>query len=177
MKKAMHDAEAIRRCREGEVEAFRHLVHRYQRRALAHARALTGNDADAADVAQSAFLDAFRHLRRFDETREFYPWFYVLLRNRCFKRVRPQDRPSADPPVEPAAPGVNSPEDLYDLRTALDRLRSDERELIVLKHLDGWTYDELAERLEIPRGTVMSRLFHARQRLKALMSRPGGGPR
>ena len=72
---------------------------------------------------------------------------------------------------------VNSPEDLYDLRTALDRLRSDDRELIVLKHLDGWTYDELAERLEIPRGTVMSRLFHARQRLKALMSRPGGGPR
>ena len=63
MKKAMHDAEAIRRCRGGEVEAFRHLVHRYQRRALAHARALTGNDADAADAAQSAFLDAFRHMR------------------------------------------------------------------------------------------------------------------
>ena len=90
MKKAMHDAEAIRRCREGEVEAFRHLVQRYQRRALAHARALTGNDADAADAAQSAFLDAFRHLRRFDETREFYPWFYVLLRNRCFKRGAPR---------------------------------------------------------------------------------------
>ena len=91
--------------------------------------------------------------------------------------VRPQDRPTADEPVEPAAPRVTSPEDLYDLQTALDRLRSDERELIVLKHLDGWTYDELAERLEIPRGTVMSRLFHARQRLKALMSRPGGEPR
>ena len=134
MQKAMHDAEAIRRCREGEVEAFHHLVHRYQRRALAHARALTGNDADAADAAQNAFLDAFRHLRRFDETREFYPWFYVLLRNRCFKeRVRPQDRPSADEPVEPAAPAVHSPEDLYDLRTALDRLPADERELIVLE--------------------------------------------
>ena len=49
MKKAMHDADAIRRCREGEVEAFHHLVQGYQRRALAHARALTGNDADAAD--------------------------------------------------------------------------------------------------------------------------------
>ena len=124
MQKAMHDAEAIRRCREGEVEAFQHLVHKYQRRALAHARALTGNDADAADAAQSAFLDAFRNLRRFDETREFYPWFYVLLRNRCFKhRVRPQDRPGAHEPVEPAAPGVNSPEALYDLRTALDSCR------------------------------------------------------
>ena len=166
----MDDAEAIRRCREGEVEAFRHLVHRYQRRALAHARALTGNDADAADAAQNAFIDAFRHMGRFDETREFYPWFYVLLRNRCFKSVRPQDRSGADAAVEPAAPAVHSREDLYDLRTALDRLRADERELILLKHLDGWTYDELAERLAIPRGTVMSRLFHARQRLKALMS-------
>ena len=173
MKKAMDDAEAIRRCREGDVEAFRHLVHKYQRRALAHARALTGNDADAADAAQSAFIDAFRHLRRFDETREFYPWFYVLLRNRCFKAVRPHDRRRPDEPVEPAVPAVHSREDLYDLRTALDRLRADERELIVLKHLDGWTYDELAVRLDIPRGTVMSRLFHARQHLKALMSARG----
>jgi RNA polymerase sigma-70 factor (ECF subfamily) len=174
----MHDAEAIRRCRQGEVEAFQHLVHRYQRRALAHARALTGNDADAADGAQSAFLDAFQHLQRFDDTREFYPWFYVLLRNRCFKqRARFQDGASAGEPVETAAPGVRSPEDVYDLRTALDRLPSDDRELIVLKHLDGWTYDELAERLDIPRGTVMSRLFHARQRLKDLISRTAGGPR
>jgi RNA polymerase sigma-70 factor (ECF subfamily) len=174
----MHDAEAIRRCRQGEVEAFQHLVHKYQRRALAHARALTGNDADAADVAQSAFLDAFQHLKRFDETCEFYPWFYVLLRNRSFKQwARSRDRAHASEPVEMAAPGVGSPEDVYDLRTALDRLASDDRELIVLKHLDGWTYDELAERLEIPRGTVMSRLFHARQRLKGLLSRPAGGPR
>ena len=178
MQKAMHDAEAIRRCREGEVEAFHHLVHRYQRRALAHARALTGNDADAADMAQSAFLDAFRNLRRFDETREFYPWFYVLLRNRCFKgRVHSQDRPGTHEPLETAAPVVQSPEELYDLRAALDLLPADDHELIVLKHLDGWTYDELAERLDIPRGTVMSRLFHARRRLKALLSRHEGGPR
>lgn len=174
----MQDADAIRRCRQGEAEAFGHLVHTYQRRALAHARALTGNDADAADVAQNAFLDAFRHLGRFDETREFYPWFYVLLRNRCFKlRVRPQDRPTAHEPVEDAAPAVSTPEELYDLRAALDRLAADDRELILLKHRDGWTYDELAARLEIPSGTVMSRLFHARQRLRALLARPGGEPR
>lgn len=174
----MQDADAIRRCRQGEVEAFGHLVQAYQRRALAHARALTGNDADAADAAQNAFLDAFRHLGRFDGTREFYPWFYVLLRNRCFKlRGRPQDRTGADEPVDAAAPAVSSPEELYDLRAALDRLPPDDRELIVLKHRDGWTYDELAERLEIPRGTVMSRLFHARQRLKASLARPGGEPR
>ena len=86
-------------------------------------------------------------------------------------------RAGAHEPVEAVAPPVSSPEELYDLRAALDRLPADDRELIVLKHRDGWTYDELAERLEIPRGTVMSRLFQARQRLKAVLARPGGEPR
>jgi RNA polymerase sigma-70 factor, ECF subfamily len=166
----MEDAEAIRRCQQGDPDAFGHVVRRHQRRALGHARALTGNDADAADAAQNAFLDAFRHLDRFDGTREFYPWFYVLLRNRCYKqRAAGRDRGGAGELADTAAPAGGSPEERYDLRRALDRLSIEERELIVLKHVDGWTYDELAARLEIPRGTVMSRLFHARRRLKALM--------
>jgi RNA polymerase sigma-70 factor, ECF subfamily len=174
----MQDVYAIQRCRQGDAEAFRHLVERYQRRALAHARALTGNDADAADAAQDAFLDAYRHLDRFDEGREFYPWFYVLLRNRCFKqRARFLDRAGMGELADTPAPDAGSPEDMHDLRMALDRLESEDRELIVLKHLDGWTYDELAERLEIPRGTVMSRLYHARQRLIAQMTMPRGGTR
>lgn len=168
----MEDADAIRRCRQGDAEAFGHLVHKYQRRALAHARALTGNDADATDAAQNALLDAFRHLGGFDETREFYPWFYVLLRNRCFKQKARPDRADRTDVVDAPAPALTSPEEMHDLRTALDRLEPADREVIVLKHLDGWTYDELAGRLGIPRGTVMSRLFHARQRLKVLMSEP-----
>ena len=168
----MQDAEAIQRCRQGDREAFGHMVRRYQRRALGHARALTGNDADAADAAQNAFLDAFLHLGGFDETREFYPWFYVLLRNRCYKqRERSRDRADPGALVDTAAE-TGSAEQRYDMRRALDRLPIDDRELIVLKHVDGWTYDELAVRLDIPRGTVMSRLFHARQRLRALISHP-----
>jgi RNA polymerase sigma-70 factor (ECF subfamily) len=173
----MQDAEAIRRCRQGDLEAFGHMVQRYQRRALGHARALTGNDADAADAAQNAFLDAFVHLDGFDETREFYPWFYVLLRNRCYKQ-RARSRTHADPSAMVETTGeTGSAEERYDLRRALDRLPIDDRELIVLKHVDGWTYDELAVRLDIPRGTVMSRLFHARQRLKVLMSNSQKAPR
>jgi RNA polymerase sigma-70 factor (ECF subfamily) len=167
----MDDADAVRRCRSGDGDAFRHLVERYQRRALAHARVLTGNDGDAADAAQEAFLDAFRYLGTFDASRGFYPWFYALLRNRCFKqRARDKGRFAADPPPDAAAPADRAREELHDLQRALDRLDPDDRELIVLKHLDGWTYDELAQRLAIPRGTVMSRLFHARQRLQALVS-------
>ena len=174
----MQDADAIQRCRQGDAEAFRHLVHRYQRRALAHARALTGRDADAADAAQETFLDAFRNLGRFDTSREFYAWFYVLLRNRCFKqRARAREGTSAGELVEAAAPAAGPLEDLHDLRVALDRLPVDDRELIVLKHLDGWTYDEIAGRLGIPRGTVMSRLFHARKRLQGLMVRTQGEQR
>jgi RNA polymerase sigma-70 factor, ECF subfamily len=166
----MQDAEAIRRCRQGDLEAFGHMVRRYQQRALGHARALTGNDADAADAAQNAFLDAFAHLGGFDETREFYPWFYVLLRHCCYKqRARSRAQAGLSALAESTAE-TGSVEERYDLRRALDRLSVEDRELIVLKHMNGWTYDELALRLEIPRGTVMSRLFHARHRLKDLMS-------
>jgi RNA polymerase sigma-70 factor (ECF subfamily) len=166
----MDDAEAVRQCRTGHMEAFQHLVRRYQGRALAHGRALTGNDADAADAAQDAFIDAFRNLHHFDVQREFYPWFYVLLRNRCFKqRTRPGTRPESGPLSERQAAAGPSAEQAIDLHAALARLDRADRELVVLKHLDGWTYEELAVRLEIPPGTVMSRLFNARRRLLALL--------
>jgi RNA polymerase sigma-70 factor (ECF subfamily) len=167
----MQDGEAVRSCRDGQQEAFQHLVRRYQQRALAHARALTGNDADAADAAQDAFVDAFKNIDRFDTGQDFYPWFYVLLRNRCFKqRTRRGTRPESGELPERATSTNASPEQVLDLRAALDRLDRPDRELILLKHVDGWTYDELASRLEIPRGTVMSRLFTARRRLQNFLS-------
>jgi RNA polymerase sigma-70 factor (ECF subfamily) len=167
----MDDDAAIGRCLEGEGEAFAHLVRRYQARALGHARMLTGNAADAADAAQEAFLDAFRHLRRFERGREFYPWFYTLLRNRSLKsrarQVRRREDPATAAPDAPMPSGA--PEDRVALAAALEALDADDRELIVLKHLDGWTYDELSARLGIPRGTVMSRLYHARLRLQGML--------
>jgi RNA polymerase sigma-70 factor (ECF subfamily) len=169
----MDDRQAIRSCLTGNRDAFQYLVQRYQRRALAHGRALTGNDADAADAAQEAFVDAFTHLARFDARLDFYPWFYVLLRNRCFKqRTRRATRgESAELPDRPVASAAA--EDVLDLRAALDRLDAADREVIVLKHVDGWTYDEIAARLSIPRGTVMSRLFTARRRLQLLIRGAG----
>lgn len=162
----MDDSEAIRMCRDGDANAFRHLVQRYQQRALGHARALTGSDADAADAAQDAFVDAFRDLDRFDARQDFYPWLYVLLRHRCIKqRTRRATRHESGALPERSAAAGLAPEQVLDVRAALERLDPDDRELIVLKHLDGWTYDEIASRLHVPRGTVMSRLFTARRRL------------
>ena len=171
MNQTMEDADAIRLSRTGLPAAFQHLVHRHQRRALVHARALTGNDADAADATQDAFFDAFRNLDRFDLQHEFYPWFYVLLRHRCFKqRTRHGTKLESGPlPERQGAQGIAAEDGLH-LRAALDRLDPADRELIVLKHLDGWTYQELAMRLDIPAGTVMSRLFDARRRLQHLLT-------
>jgi RNA polymerase sigma-70 factor (ECF subfamily) len=166
----MDDRAASRACVRGEVDAFRHFVDRYQTRALAHARLLTRNEADAADATQEAFVDAFRNLQAFDPAREFYPWFYVLLRNRCFKqRSRRGTRwESGVEPPERIAAGLS--EEHLDLWRAIDRLSADEAELVVLKHIEGWTYDELSMSLGVPRGTVMSRLYAARQRLLTILS-------
>ena len=163
----MDDVAAIRACRAGDADAFRHLVERYQARALAHARLLTRNEADAADAAQDAFLDAFRGLQGFDAGRPFYAWFYVLLRNRCFKQTarRGTRLESAVLPDVAGDPQV-SPEGV-DLWRAIGRLSHEDAELIVMKHIEGWTYAELAAALDVPRGTVMSRLYAARQRLQA----------
>jgi RNA polymerase sigma-70 factor, ECF subfamily len=170
----MDDAEAVRQCRAGHVNAFQDLVRRYQGRALAHARVLTGNAEDAADAAQEAFIDAFRNLHRFDIGREFYPWFYVLLRHRCFKqRTRPATRPESGRLPERQAAWRSPADHAIDLHAALGRLDRADRELVVLKHLDGWTYEELAVRLGIPQGTVMSRLFNARRKLVALLGGEG----
>ena len=154
----------------GNVDAFRHFVERYERRALAHARLLTRNEADAADATQEAFVDAFRNLRTFDPARQFYAWFYVLLRNRCFKqRSRRATRAESDFVAAPGvAPGIS--EEHLDLWRAIARLSPEDAEIVVLKHIEGWTYEELASALAVPRGTVMSRLFTARQRLLALLS-------
>jgi RNA polymerase sigma-70 factor (ECF subfamily) len=163
----MDDAAAIRACRAGDVDAFRHFVDRYQSRALAQARLLTGNEADAADAAQDAFLDAFRGLAAFDVSRPFYAWFYVLLRNRCLKQ-RTRRGTRSESGVLPDVTG--NPEvspDRMDLWRAINRLPPEDAELIVLKHIEGWTYEELSAALNVPRGTVMSRLYAARERLRA----------
>lgn len=163
----MEDAAAIRACRAGNPDAFRYIVDRYQTRAIAHARLLTRDYADAADAAQEAFLDAFRGLAAFDVSRPFYAWLYVLLRNRCFKqRARRATRPESGVLPDVAGDPDVSPEHV-DLWRAIGLLSSEDAELIVLKHIEGWTYDELAATLNVPRGTVMSRLYAARQRLQA----------
>ena len=166
------DEIAIEKCRNGEREAFRHLVEKYQRQAISHATAILGSREDALDAAQEAFIDAFKALKQFDSSRPFYPWFYVLLRNRCFKMAaRKQKTESIDETVIVAPNSTAQSERILALENALRSLDMEDREIVTLKYFDGLSYNELAERLQIPKGTVMSRLFHARKKLQAKLER------
>ena len=166
------DEIAIEKCRNGEQEAFRHLVEKYQRQAVSHATAILGNREDALDAAQEAFIDAFKALKQFDSSRPFYPWFYVLLRNRCFKlAARKRETESIDETVIVAPNSTAQSERILALENALRSLDMEDREIVTLKYFDGLSYNELAERLQIPKGTVMSRLFHARKKLQAKLER------
>jgi RNA polymerase sigma-70 factor (ECF subfamily) len=165
----MDDEAAIRKCRAGDKEAFRHVVERYQAQAIGHAIAILGNRENAMDAVQEAFIDAFQALDRVDLTRRFYPWFYVILRNRCYKlatKLKKHEVSNWDE-TEILAPAASlQPEDTMLLERAMLKLPAEDRELITLRHLDGLSYDELAKRLEIPQGTVMSRLYYARKNLR-----------
>jgi RNA polymerase sigma-70 factor (ECF subfamily) len=167
----MDDQEAIEKCCNGEGEAFRYLVERYQKQAAGHAAAILGSREDALDAVQEAFIDAFQALRRFDASRRFYPWFYVLLRNRCYKMIAKKREAETIEETEIIAPqsGVSTEERIA-LERALLSLSREDREIVTLKYLDGLSYDEIAEFLEIPRGTVMSRLFYARKELQAKLT-------
>ena len=163
----MDDVEAIKRCQQGDREAFRHLVEHYQKRAVAHAVTILFAREDAEDAVQEAFIDAFKAIGTFDTSRTFYQWFYVLLRNRCYKTTAKR-RPTENlDDVQLLAPQSGTVDDTrLALEKALRSLTREEREIVLLKYFSGLSYDELAAHLRIPRGTVMSRLFYARRKLQ-----------
>ncbi len=167
----MDDLAAIEKCLKGEKDAFRYLVERYQAQAVGHCVSLLGNRQDALDATQEAFIDAFQALKNFDRARRFYPWFYVLLRHRCYKLMAKKHEAENIDETEILAPqnGVSN-EERITLEKALLALTKEDREIITLKYLDGLSYREIAEYLEIPDGTVMSRLFYARKQLQTKLT-------
>jgi RNA polymerase sigma-70 factor (ECF subfamily) len=166
----MDDAAAIEHCRGGERDAFRYLVERYQKEAIMHALAILRHREDALDAVQEAFLTAFRTLHRFNSTCPFYPWLYTILRNRCYKLLDLRRRQTAQAvdglEVLARRSDSSSARNTELLEQAMARLSPQDRELIMLKHQDGLRYRDLAALLNIPAGTVMSRLHQARTRLR-----------
>jgi RNA polymerase sigma-70 factor (ECF subfamily) len=183
------DAEVIRRVRAGEHDLFGTLVDRYGARIARLVRGFVRNEQDAQDVAQDAFVKAFTRLDRFDGRSAFYTWLYRIAANTAMdhnKKVRrrppalPLEAPREDEEgrtgIVPEARGPSPAEGAMaaELRgaidEALDELPEAFREVVVLREMEGLSYDDMARALGVSRGTVESRLFRARERLRARLA-------
>lgn len=181
------DRVAIRLCIDGQPrgtrgqkEAFGILVKRYMERAFYTALALVGNPDDAFDLSQEAFVRAFRSIKKFRPETKFFTWYYAILRNLCLNHLRNRRRHAvpftevggiAELPDGESDPSVLAEENeaIRILWKSMSALEPEDRELITLKDLQNLSYREIAEVLHIPAGTVMSRLYHARRKLKKVM--------
>jgi RNA polymerase sigma-70 factor (ECF subfamily) len=170
------------RTKAGDRAAFDELVGLLRTRSFRLARSLVGSPEDALDLTQEAFLRAYRSRASYRDGDAFLPWFHRILRNTCFSHLRrrglverrslsgsrdeddgewtlPDDEP-------PPSAGMEADEQAGTFWAAFRALRATDREILSLRHFEELSYRDIAERLEIPEGTVMSRLFHARRRLR-----------
>lgn len=169
----MDDNEAILSCQQGNNESFGVLVRRYERELMGHALTLLGNREDALDAVQETFLRAFKAINQFQVGKRFYPWIYGILRNFCVDKFRKvKEEPLQEKvwnPAELYSGLAESDEKIKQLWSALGKLEREDREIIVLKHLENRSYEDIAQILQILRGTVMSRLYRAREKLKKIV--------
>jgi RNA polymerase sigma-70 factor, ECF subfamily len=181
------DAALIERCRAGDIAAFEPLVEKYRQRVWRLAYNVLRDREEAWDVAQEAFVRAWQALPNFRGQSAFYTWLFRIVMNVASDRTRARaargrafgteripeedwDRVLVDHPsdVKPDAAAAGA-EQRARIERALATLSPDHRRIVVLSDIEGLSYREIADVLEIPMGTVMSRLHNARKRLKAAL--------
>jgi RNA polymerase sigma-70 factor (ECF subfamily) len=194
------DLSLVRRARAGDDRAFQALVVRYQRKVYAVALGIVRDTDSAWDVAQEAFVRAHGHLAELEGEEAFVKWLFRITSHLSIDSVR-RERRSLKDSVEDVPEGqlhgggegiLSTPLGLDPadnalrrelagrMEAALSELPEIHREILVLRELEGLSYEELAERLGIQKGTVMSRLFHARKKMQLLLAdyagmKVGGG--
>lgn len=170
--------------KRGDKTAFDELVEAVRGRAFHVARALVGSNEDAMELCQEAFLKVYKARETFREGEAFNPWFHRIVRNTCYsflrdkKRVRPMadfernaendediDFGVVDDDVGPTDATISNERAQYFWR-AFKTLSAHDREILALRHFKELSYKDISTALGIPQGTVMSRLFHARRRLR-----------
>jgi RNA polymerase sigma-70 factor (ECF subfamily) len=186
---AMSSDEAmIAAVRAGDATAYRGLVERYQGRVYGLVYGMVRNPEDARDLTQDAFVKAYRNLHTFREDARFYTWIYRIAMNLAIDFVRRRGKGpvagfeedvavrDATGAASEAHHGDNPRRALERKRlyaailAALDRLPEDQKQVILLRELEGLSYKEIAAILDIAEGTVMSRLFYARKKLQTLLA-------
>lgn len=180
---ALTDAELVRRTRTGETDAFGEFVRRTQRQGYRLARRLTRNHEDADDVLQDSYVKAFRALDRMDTKRPFAPWFYTIVTRTALSHLRSGKIRAADSLTDPGPSGEDALEQRIadpranpaardrwiDAERAYARLSEEHRVVLALRVEGDLSYGEIAEALDLPVGTVMSRLARAREALLNMM--------
>lgn len=176
------DTQLLQQCHAGNGKAFKALVEQLKRPAYYHALSLTGHAEDAMDVSQEAFARAWQSMSTYDPTKPFYPWYYTILRRIALNHLRSRSRRREDGDVtqlDAVAGQAELAEDLHAqqyrkmVQQVLQQLSLEDREILCLKDIHDHTYRELADIVGIPVGTVMSRLYAARQRFRQLMKESG----
>jgi RNA polymerase sigma-70 factor (ECF subfamily) len=180
------DEELVRRIQEGDDSAFDTLVRHYLPKALRMAHRFCRNPEDAADAVQEAFLRAYTHIGKFDFRGQFATWFFRILTNLCLNQARALHRfkkiflrPEHPLPetgwLENFA-GESDPrreQEQAELQRAIDaglkKLPPSQRLVLILYDLEGFSQREIAQMLEIPEGTVMSRLYYARRAMQPFL--------
>lgn len=183
------DFRLVGLAKAGDMRAFDALVTRHQGRIYAMIRNMVKNDADAWDLSQDAFVKAWQALPRFEARARFSTWLFRIAHNTVYDWVRKRkiesagelndeifDRDKIDASAKTAPASVESPDDAmvhtelrHKIEEALEKLSPEHREAVVLKDVQGLSYKEIAEVMDSTLGTVMSRLFYARQKLQALL--------
>ena len=170
--------------RAGDKGAFRTLFERYHRRAYALALGVVRHPDDALDVVQDAFIKAHKYLDKFEGNSSFYTWLYRIVMNlaidhlRKHRRVKPVEldestlEDGGDDSLIPRILGGNPGRALMDkeirsrIDQALEQLSDNHRAVLVMRELEGLSYEEMAQAMDCSKGTIMSRLFHARKNMQ-----------
>jgi RNA polymerase sigma-70 factor (ECF subfamily) len=170
------------------MQAFEALVERHRQRAVGVALKLVGDPDEAADISQEAFIRVYRAVKRFDTQKEFFSWFYVILSNLARNRLKKRKvrtkyarEQQADTESILHSQTRGTPDTLMEadetkqrVWAAIERLPFNFREIIILRHFEDLSYDEIAKLLNIPIGSVMSRLYYARLKLKDILGSDDG---
>lgn len=157
----------VSRCRVGDETALKHLIDRHRSRLIRTASNILRDRHEAEDVAQEAFLKAFRELHRLRDDRAFSGYLYRICVRLCMDRLRlKRAEPSEFDQAEQHSGGLV--ENRVVIERLLDQLPADLRTTLVLREIEQLSYDEVAEMMQVPIGTVRSRLHTARERFRKL---------
>ncbi len=186
------DFSLVQRAQQGSHAAFRLLFDKYNRRTYAIALGVVKNPHDARDVVQEAFIKVHRHLPNFQGASSFYTWLYRITMNLAIDHLRrrktarqvdyddtrgPGDHDVEDPGhLTPMLTGadpakvVSRKELTRKIQDALDTLPEYHRQVILLREVEGLSYEEISKVMKVPKGTIMSRLFHARRKMQSALA-------